>query len=413
VKIRYPNERIMRNNGDVKKMQVKVLEIISLGYVAGGAENIIAKINPYLLDKGHSVKILASDIGTDKQHFNDYTFKSINHAGPLKLLFFLFNPSAFFTLRKILQEYQPDIVHLHTMNQLGPSILFLLKKYPTVMTLHGPESFLRNLLPWFLLPVHFKQRSYDQKDLTLAGKFTYFYFNSIQKVLYTIGLKHVDIFIAPSKYMQHLAEVDVSPIIHVPNFIELRTFHPLKHNYNLLFVGRLEQVKGVEFLIQALPLIIQAFPHTTLTIVGDGSTKANLLELTTRLQLEHYVHFAGWIENKDLDRYYEQASIVVVPSAYAEAFGIVILEAMSVGRPVIATRVGGIPEIVDDGVDGYLVEPSNAAQIAERAIKLFSQDALLIELGRNARKKAESFTIEKYVGDLEKVYETTISNYTI
>ncbi|BCL80619.1 glycosyltransferase family 4 protein [Ktedonobacteria bacterium brp13] len=390
---------------------MKVLRIVSLGYIAGGAENGIVKLHPYLLDRGHSVKILASNLGADKKHFNDYTFKSINSTNPLKLLFFLFNPSSFFALRKILKEYQPDIVHLHTMNQITPSVLFLLKKHPTVMTLHGPETFLRNLLLWFLLPAHFKQHFYDQKDLNLAGKFTYFYFNSIQKVLYNIGLKNVDIFIAPSKSMQNLAEADVSPIVHVPNFIELRTFHALKNNYNVLFVGRLEQMKGIELLIQALPSIIPLFPQTTLTIIGDGSSKTDLLDLTTRLQLEQYVHFTGWVENKDLDSYYEKASIVVMPSIVAESFGGVILEAMSVGRPVIATKVGGIPEIIDDGVDGYLVEPKNSEQIAEKIIQLFSDEELLIVLGRNARKKAEGFSIEKYAESMEKIYGTVIDTY--
>src|SRR4051794_10780368 len=100
---------------------MKVLEIISIGYMGGGAENTIVQISPYLLDKGHSVKILASDLGADKIHFNDYVFKNINSAGPLKLLFSLFNPFSFFTLNKILKKYKPDILHLHTMNQLTPS----------------------------------------------------------------------------------------------------------------------------------------------------------------------------------------------------------------------------------------------------------------------------------------------------
>src|SRR5258708_23573031 len=121
--------------------------------------------------------------------------------------------------------------------------------------------------------------------------------------------------------------------------------YELKDIYKLLFVGRLEKVKGVEFLIQALSLIIKAVPQTTLTIIGDGPNKADLLTLTRTLQLEKYIQFVGWIENKDLDLYYQKSSIVIVPSTWDEVFGGVILEAMSVGRPVIGTNVGGIPEI--------------------------------------------------------------------
>ncbi len=109
------------------------------------------------------------------------------------------------------------------------------------------------------------------------------YFNYVQKNVYKLGIKNVDLFIAPSKYMQNAAKGDLSPIIHLPNFIELREFHELKNNYDLLFVGRVERVKGIEFLIKAMPLIIKAFPQTNLTIVGDGFNRKNLLNLTKNL----------------------------------------------------------------------------------------------------------------------------------
>src|SRR5262249_9952519 len=148
------------------------------------------------------------------------------------------------------------------------------------------------------------------------------------------ALKNVDIFIAPSTFMQKMAKADVSPIIHLPNFIEMQRFHEVKNNYNLLFVGRLEKIKGVEFLIQAIPFIIKAFPKTTLTTVGDGGNKSDLCGLTKKLQLEQYVHFRGWVEHKELDSYYEKASIVVIPSVVPENFPTVCNEAMSAGTPV-------------------------------------------------------------------------------
>src|SRR5205823_13216826 len=102
------------------------------------------------------IKTLASDLGTDKKHFNDYIFKSSSSTGQLKLFFFLFNPSSFFVLKRILKEYKPDLVHLHTMHEITSSVLFLLKKYPTVMTLHGSETFLSKLVLWKLKPGNFK-----------------------------------------------------------------------------------------------------------------------------------------------------------------------------------------------------------------------------------------------------------------
>jgi len=389
---------------------MKVLVINSVGYPAGGTESYLIKISPYLLDKGYSIKTLASDLGADKNHFNEYVFKSVP-TGPLKLLFFLFNPHSFFVLKRVLKEYQPDIVHLHTMNQVTPSALFLLKNFPTVMTLHGPEPFLNKLLIWFLHTSCLKHNIYDKKDLNILGKLTYFYFNFIQKTFYKLGFKNVDIFISPSEYIQNIAETYISPIIHLPSFIELLKFQELKNNYNLLFVGRLEKFKGVEFLIKALPVIIKVFPQTTLTIIGDGPYKNELINLTKTLYLENYIQFKGWVENKKLDTYYGKASIVVIPSICPENFPFVCTEAMSAGRPVIGTNLGGIPEIIDDGVNGYLVEPNNPEQIAEKVVKLFSEEKLLTELGRNARKRAEQFSIEKHAANLEKIYEEVMKKY--
>jgi glycosyltransferase involved in cell wall biosynthesis len=133
--------------------------------------------------------------------------------------------------------------------------------------------------------------------------------------------------------------------------------------------------------------------------------------LISQLQLEQYIQLKGWIKHDDLDSYYKNASVVVVPSIVPENFPTVCNEAMSMGRPVIGTNVGGIPEIIDDGINGYLVEPKNAEQIAEKVIQLFSDEEVLKTFGRNARIKAEQFTIEKHVANLKKIYDKIMDKY--
>lgn len=392
-------------------MQLKVLEIISLGYVAGGAENIVSKMVSPFHDRGFTLKTLASDLGEGKPHFNEFTFKHINRSLPLRIILTLFNPSSFLALRKALREFHPDIVHMHTIHQVTPSVLFLLKNYPTILTLHGPEVFLSKLVIWCLKPANFKRLSYEKKDLTFVGKLTYFFLHSIQRPWYKFAFKNVDLFIAPSKYLQEAARSDVSPIIHVPNFIEPRSYTPLVQQYNVLFVGRLEKIKGVEFLIQAMATLIQAFPQITLTIIGDGSEKASLMQLTDRLCLSHHIRFLGWIENKELDAYYQYASVVVVPSICPENFPTVCNEAMSAGRPVIGTGLGGIPEIIDDGVNGFQVEPGNAEQLAARITQLFSDETLLQSMGKNALLKAHSLGVDSYVESIASIYLNLLGTY--
>lgn len=392
---------------------MKVLNISSLGYVGGGSEVIIVKVRDCLLQKGYSMRSLASDLGATKKHFNDYTFRSVSSTGLFKPFFFLFNPYSFFALKKVLKEYAPDVIHIHLMHELTPSVLFLLKDYPTIVTLHEPESFLSQLSMWFLQPSDFNNNRFERKDLNMGGKLRHLYFNYVQKFLYKFALKNVDVFIAPSKYIQKAAQADVSPVLHLPNFTEPGKAHALNIRYSLLFVGRLEKIKGAEFLIRAVSLIIKVFPQTTLTIIGEGVDKDDLVNLTTELQLTNHVHFTGWVDNEKLDPYYEAANIVVVPSICPDNFPTVCTEALSGGRPVIGTNMGGIPEIIDDGINGYIVEAASPEQIAEKVIHLFQDEELMKELGRNARKKAEELSIEKHVARLEKIYADVTNKYRV
>jgi glycosyltransferase involved in cell wall biosynthesis len=390
---------------------MKILVITSAGHLAGGAETLLVKIQPYLEKRGYMVKILASDKLPYKKHFNNYYFKAIKSHNLLAPLYFLFNPSSFFKLKEILKEYKPDIIHLHTMHIVTPSVLFLLKEYPTVMTLHGPEYFLEHLLIWLIAPSKFKSNAFDKNNLTLKGKAEYYYFNSLQKILFKIGLKNVDIFVAPSKYIQKIAEVDVSPIVHIPNFIEPMKYYDIKFNRRLLFVGRLEKIKGAEYIIKAMTYIIAKYPDTQLTIIGDGPEKQNLFELSKNLHLENSVNFLGWVEHTQLEAYYKKTTLVIVPSICPENFPTVCNEAMSVGRPVIGTNVGGIPEIIDHGLNGYIVEPKQVEEIAQRVIALFEDENLLKQMSFNARSKIEQFSTENYINKILNVYGQIINQY--
>ena len=216
--------------------------------------------------------------------------------------------------------------------------------------------------------------------------------------------------------MQGIAEAEGLPCRHVPTFLDLQPYCALPPTppYTLLFVGRLVNVKGVEFLLHALHIILKTFPSTTLTIVGEGFGKAALIRLANQLHLEASLHFTGWVQHEDLTRYYHASSIVVIPSVWPENFPTVCSEAMSAGRPVIGTRVGGIPEMIDDGANGYLVESANAEQIAEKVTFLFANPAVLQEFGRNAHRKTKMCSSkETYLAELEKVYQDVLGSHVV
>lgn len=128
---------------------MRILSVISLGYVAGGAEQAVVMLKGAMEERGHVVKVLSSDIGREAgSFFADYTFERLPTSGLKKYLYRIFSPYSYRALRRVLREFAPDVVHLHTMHQASPSILFLLRRVPTVLTVHGPEEFTRWLLPW-------------------------------------------------------------------------------------------------------------------------------------------------------------------------------------------------------------------------------------------------------------------------
>lgn len=388
---------------------MKILQINSFGYYAGGTEKSVTRLKQELVKKGHEVKILTSNYNVADDTFADYTFK---HAkGVYQLLFRLFNPYSYRALKKVLKEYQPDVIHFHRMDLLSPSVLFLTKKYPTLITLHGPEDFITSLLIWFMPHSYFKNKIISRDNLNFNGKLHYLYHAYIQKFIYNLGLKNVDVIISPSKGFTKSIDKKITNVTTVYNGVTLLNyFKKFMCDYKLLYVGRLDSTKGIEYAINSLQIIIKKFPKTTLTIVGEGIFKLELITLTKKLHLENNVKFITWQKKELIEEYYKISDIILVPSVWPEPFGLVGPEAMSVGRPVIASKVGGIPEWLENGKTGFLVEPKNSQQIAEKVIKLFSDQRLLVEMGENARKKAEKFSIENNANNTEKIYLKLLQN---
>lgn len=150
--------------------------------------------------------------------------------------------------------------------------------------------------------------------------------------------------------------------------------------------GRLHPSKGQDVLIQALPRVVEAVPEVDVVFAGGGSERERLESLALELGVQHHVRFAGALPRTEVFRLMAEAAVVVVPSR-DEAFGLVNIEAMAMGTPVVASRVGGIPEIVREGVDGLLFESEDAAGLAACLVRLLRDENLRMEMGRNARER--------------------------
>ena len=381
------------------------------GCKAGGASIYMFTLKKELEKKGHLIKTLSSGYN-NKEHFNDFSFRGFNTKSLGRVLLYLFNFSSYNSIKKLLKDFKPDIVHLHYIfSQTSPSVLLPLKDIPTVMTLHDGVM----ICPLNRLNTSFEicNRSFGGYHcIKCLGK-KYFY-ELIRNKTYKKLLKNIDIFIAPSKNIEEYfnnQEFIKNKLKVLYNGINLLEYSEITKGNNLLYIGSLSKGKGVEYLLKAMLLIIEKFPTAHLNIVGDGEEKNNLEKLTKKLKLEKYVTFSGRIPNKKIGEYYKKTTIVVIPSICPESFSLVGLEAMSAGRAVIGTCLGAIPEWLDEGITGYLVKAKNPKQIAEKATQLFSDRKLIEQMGKNARKKAEQFTIEKHGDKIEKIYKELIEKY--
>jgi len=190
-----------------------------------------------------------------------------------------------------------------------------------------------------------------------------------------------------------LAEIVAKKIVVIPNGICLKSVG-LAHGDAILFVGRLEKLKGLEYLLAAM----QECPEETLLIVGDGPEMGHLARLAQGMQ---NVTFVGQVSHAEVVQYMQKARVLVLPSL-SEGLPNVVLEAMAHGLPVIASRVGGIPDLLTDGVTGFLVTPGSVPELV-RAIKILTTDTCLREaFSRRCLQVIQSYSWQTILPLLER-----------
>ncbi len=236
--------------------------------------------------------------------------------------------------------------------------------------------------------------------------------------LFSKYLKYPHRIIAVSKaakaFIEHFTD---TPIEIIPNGVDDGIFRPVRNREKIkeefsvegrvvLYVSRMSYRKGPHVLLNAFSGIEDA----VLIMVGSGEMLPFLKAQAKFLRIEDRVRFLGYVESGMLPKLFGMADVFVLPSVTAEAFGIVILEAMASGVPVVATDVGGIPEIVRESESGVLVPPGNELELRNAIQKLLLDDGLRARFGANGRKAVE----EKYSWDrvterIEKTYEDILS----
>lgn len=325
----------------------------------------------------------------------------------------IYNSAAVREMRLLLNTLRPDIVHIHNLFPLiSPGVLPECRKagIPVVMTVHNYRLICPNGLHmtggqicqkccggrewWCLLKncesSFSKSLGYALRNY-VARKFRFFYDNV---TVYACLTEFQKLRLIEGGVKKNLIKV-------VPNMCNrpIEGIEQFENTDYIAYAGRISEEKGLPTLFEAMKLL----PGVSLKVAGRGP-----LEISSPKR-QPDCEFVGFLDNSKLFDFYRNSKILVFPSIWYETFGLTIVEAMLQGKPVIASRIGGIPEIVEDGVTGLLFEPGNAEDFAEKIHYLWERPDLCRQMGEAGREKAlREYSSEKYYLRLMKVYEEAI-----
>jgi len=199
-----------------------------------------------------------------------------------------------------------------------------------------------------------------------------------------------------------------NPIICLPNFVTVEDFLPQYHSKakTIVYFGRLSREKGLFTLLDAVKGL-----DVQLKMIGDGELREDLEKKAMNKGLKN-VFFLGYKLGEDLKEEIRCCSATIIPSECYEAFGRTIIESFALGKPVIGSRNGGIPELVKDGKTGYTFTPGNASDLRNKINRLLEQPASIIRMGKIAREIVErKFSSDIHYQELMKIYKTAIDDH--
>jgi len=369
-------------------------------------------------------------------------------------------------IEKLIKKEKPDLVHLHNFaHQISPSIFSAFKKYkmPVIQTLHDYKLICPNyrLFTKGKICEKCKKHKYYQAVLNKCMKDSLGPSLVVSLEMYLHRClkdyaNQIDLFISPSKFLKNkLVEwgIDKNKIVHLPNFVNLEEFgefqnhplipslerrgnhplipslerrgnHPLipslerrgkrggylpgdqvstcKNNY-ILYFGRLSKEKGVNVLINSMRYVKKG---VKLKVVGKGPEIDNYKFLISNYKLNDRIELVGYKTGDELYYLINQSMFVVLPSQWYENFPYSVLEAFALGKPVIGSNLGGIPELVKNKETGLLFEPGDERDLAKKINWLFNNKKEIIKMGEKAREKIEKeLSPEMHYQKLAEVYK--------
>jgi glycosyltransferase involved in cell wall biosynthesis len=352
-----------------------------------GAEIAAHNMAKYFTKKGHEVHVTTTLFKGGIRETIDEGF--FVHSIPWsKIKFFggfIYWINAFRQLKKI----KPDIFHFQNIDiDLFTFFLIKIQKKPFVVWAQGSDVYFRS---------------------------------TTEKLKSKIVLKYADAVIALTEDMKnYLKDIYKKDILIIPNGIDLSNFENLSKDYFytkfgfekntkiILYVGTFRPVKGLKYLIEAMKII--GCNEKRLIIIGHGEEKEDMEKLVKNLNLENCVTFLGKTPNSEVIKYMVSSDVFVLPSL-SEGFPITILEAMASALPIVTTKVRGLPEIFKDGQNGFLVEPRNPEQLAEKILLILNDEDLRNRISKNNEEEVKKYDWKIVIDKLENLYFDILKKY--
>ena len=298
--------------------------------------------------------------------------------------------------------------------RLGPTIKSVLKREKFDI-IHLHEPFMPMLCSAML---RFSNTANVATFHAFGGKPGYRFGRPISTIMLKRRLHKLDGRIAVSRAAMEFASKYVpGQYAIIPNGIDLELFSPdvspasefCDGKLNILFVGRMEKQKGVDYLIKAYKLVKKEIPNSRLIILGPGTRLRGKYEKEVQQSGLKDVIFVGGKPQSELPQYYKAADVFCAPATGLESFGIVLLEAMAVGRPVVATDIEGYNSVLTDGVEGRLVPPRDEKMLARALASLLTNEPLRQEMAARARLKAMEYSWEHVAQRVLNYYTRILS----
>ncbi|MFQ6015467.1 MAG: glycosyltransferase family 4 protein [Anaerolineae bacterium] len=360
--------------------------------IAGGVQTHISNLDIHFQRLGHEVRIIAP-CSADDQELDEHI---INVSGTVWSAPFSGSrarvtpsPRTYRRVKHILARERFDIVHLHEpMTPLLPLAVLRHSKTVNVGTFHAYRES-HAIYKYFNRAFKFFMNKLDGRiAVSRAARDTVGRYFPDDYVIIPNGIE-----------VERFGGQDVLPL---PRFQDSKL--------NILFVGRLEKRKGFRYLMQAFPYVQAELPNTRLIVVGDydKDDKKSYVRYARQHRLRN-VRFVGYVQPEMLPRYYRSCHLFCAPSTGFESFGIVLLEAMAAGAPIVASDIAGYREVLEHRKEGLLVEPENERALAEAIIYLLKNPDLGRTMGEQGKVKAACYAWDKIAQRILDYYEELLA----